>query len=168
MPKQFTADVLVSEARAGRFNPEAFAEPVVLDLSQTELAGIGAAACLKALVLRYQDGWPEGECLALRCGGQDCLSYLRQMDFFADDIRGWVSEEETRQCRHDETGRFVPLQKPRAEHESATVAKRVVTCFQGLEARIATTLKYAVSEVIDNALQHAGFSPGAVVGGRTA
>src|SRR2546425_839134 len=107
LPKQFTADVLVSEARAGRFNPEAFAQPVALDLSQTEFVGIGAAACLKALALRYQEGWPAGECLALRHGGQDCISYLRRMDFFADDIRWCVPEEESRQCRHDESGWFV-------------------------------------------------------------
>ena len=69
IPKQFTADVLLNEARAGRFNPEAFVESVALDLSQTEFVSIGAAACLKALALRYQDGWPEGECLALRHGG---------------------------------------------------------------------------------------------------
>ena len=164
IPKQFTADVLLSEARAGRFNPEVFVESVALDLSQTEFVSIGAAACLKALALHYQDGWPEGECLALRHGGQDCISYLRRMDVFADDIRWCVPEEEARQCRQDETGRFVPLQKPRTDHESATVAKRVIECFQGLEPRIGASLKYAVSEIIDNALQHSGFRDGAVVG----
>lgn len=164
LPKHFNFDDLVSEARAERLDPEAFVQSVALDMSQTQFVGIGAAACLKALALRYQNGWPEGECLAMRHGGQDCISYLRRMDFFADDIRWCVPEEESRQCRHDETGRFVPLQKPRAEHESATVARRVVECFQGLDARIAATLKYAVSEVIDNALQHAGFPEGAIVG----
>ena len=164
LPQHFNFDDLLDEAQAGRFDPEAFGQSVALDMSQTPFVGIGAAACLKALALRYQDGWPEGECLAMRHGGQDCISYLRRMDFFADDIRWCVPEEESRQCRHDETGRFVPLQQPRAEHESATVARRVVECFQGLDARIAATLKYAVSEVIDNALQHAGFPQGAVVG----
>lgn len=164
LPQYFNFDDLLNEARAGRFDPEAFVQSVALDMSQTQFVGIGAAACLKALALRYQDGWPEEECLAMRHGGQDCISYLRRMDFFADDIRWCVLDEESRQCRHDETGRFVPLQKPRAEHESATVARRVVECFQGLDARIAATLKYAVSEVIDNALQHAGFPHGAVVG----
>ena len=164
LPKQFTADVLLSEARAGRFNPEAFVESVALDLSQTEFVSIGAAACLKALALRYQEGWPVTECLALRHGGQDCINYLRRMNFFADDIRWCVPEEEARQCRQDETGRFVPLQKPHTDHESATVAKRVIECFQGLEPRIGASLKYAVSEIMDNALQHSGFRHGAIVG----
>src|SRR5881628_600086 len=112
LPLHFNFDDLVNEARAGRFNPEAFVQSVALDLSQTQFVGVGAAACLKALALRYQDGWPEGECLAMRHGGQDCISYLRRMDFFADDIRWCVPEEESRQCRQDEAGRFVPLQKP--------------------------------------------------------
>lgn len=164
LPQHFNFDDLLSEARAGRFNPEAFVQSVALDMSQTQFVGIGAAACLKALALRYQDGWPEGECLAMRHGGQDCISYLRRMDFFVDDIRWCVPEEEARQCRHDESGRFVPLQKPLTDHDSAIVAKRAVECFQGLDARIAASLKYAVSEIIDNALQHAGFRHGAVVG----
>jgi anti-sigma regulatory factor (Ser/Thr protein kinase) len=164
LPQHFNFDDLVNEARVGRFNPEAFVQSVALDLSQTQFVGIGAAACLKALALRYQDGWPEGECLAMRHGGQDCISYLRRMDFFVDDIRWCVPEEEARLCRHDETGGFVPLQKPLTDHDSAIVAKRAIECFQGLDARIAATLKYAVSEIIDNALQHAGFAHGAVVG----
>lgn len=164
LPQHFNFDDLLSEAQAGRFNPEAFVQSVALDMSQTQFVGIGAAACLKALALRYQDGWPEGECLAMRHGGQDCISYLRRMDFFVDDIRWCVPPEEVRQCRHDESGRFVPLQKPLTDHDSAIVAKRAVECFQGLDARIAASLKYAVSEIIDNALQHAGFRHGAVVG----
>ena len=69
LPQHFNFDDLVSEARAGRFNPEAFVQSVALDMSQTQFVGIGAAACLKALALRFQDGWPEGECLAMRHGG---------------------------------------------------------------------------------------------------
>ena len=58
LPQHFNFDDLVSEARAGRFNPEAFVQSVALDMSQTQFVGIGAAACLKALALRYQGGWP--------------------------------------------------------------------------------------------------------------
>ena len=167
LPQHFNFDDLVHEASARRFNPEIFAQSVELDMSQTQFVGIGAAACLKALALRYQDKWSEGECLFIRHGGQDCIDYLRRMGFFADDIRWCVPEEEDRRCKHDEMGRFVPLQKPRVESESATVARQVIECFQGLETRIAATLKYAVSEIIDNALQHAGFPHGAIVGAQT-
>lgn len=76
LPQHFNFDDLVNEARAGRFNPEAFVQSVALDMSQTQFVGIGAAVCLKALALRFQDGLPEGECLAMRHGGQDCISYL--------------------------------------------------------------------------------------------
>lgn len=62
LPKHFNLDDLVIEARVGRFNPEAFVQSVALDMSQTRFVAIGAAACLKALSLRYQDGWTEGEC----------------------------------------------------------------------------------------------------------
>ena len=80
LPQHFNFDDLLNEARAGRFDPEALVQSVALDMSQTQFVGIGVAACLKALALRYQDGWPEGECLAMRHGGQDCISQTTRLN----------------------------------------------------------------------------------------
>ena len=162
-PSSFRFANLIAMAHSGRFDPAWFREPMTLDLSALSFVGAGAMACIKALLADGQRAWPEEGCAAVQHAGQDAVQYLSRMDFFTDEIRWCVPPQAEGFVRHDAAGRFIPIRNLRDQRETAGTAREIVQCLDVANAASANTIKYALSEIIDNALQHSESPTGTYV-----
>jgi hypothetical protein len=161
-PIHFRFIDLIAMARSGRFDPAWFREPISLDLSALKFADAGAMACIKALLANGQRYWPQDTCTLVSHEAQDAVRYLTRMDFFTREIR-WCRELGFEVNRYDATGRFLPIRNMREQRETPEVAKRIVQCLEIKNHASANTIKYALSEIIDNALQHSESPAGTYV-----
>ena len=161
-PSKFRFIDLIALARRGEFDPAWFNEPVTLDLSAITFVGAGAMACLKALLANGQRQWDVDGCALAEHTGQDAIKYLSRMDFFTDEIR-WCHPPGMEVNRLDETGRFLPIRNLRNQRETAETAKQIVQCLEVANGSSANTIKYALSEIMDNALQHSASVTGTYV-----
>lgn len=161
-PSTFRFIDLVALARRGHFDPAWFNDPITLDLGAIKFAGAGAMACLKALLANGQQRWPEDGCALAEHTNQDSIKYLSRMDFFTGEIR-WCRPPGIEVIRHDETGRFLPIRNLRDQCETPEAAKQIVQCLEVASGASANTIKYALSEIMDNALQHAASATGTYV-----
>lgn len=162
LPSTFRFVELVGMARRGHFDPAWFREPVTLDFSKLKFAGAGAMVCIKALLADGQRSWAGDACALAEHGGQNAIKYLSRMDFFTEEIR-WCRSPGIDMNRLDETGRFVPIRNLRDQRETPEAAKQIVQCLEVASAASANTIKYALSEIIDNALQHSESATGTYV-----
>lgn len=161
-PPHFRFIDLVAYTRRGAFDPGWFDGPVELDFSRLQFAGPGAMACIKALLARAQRNTPEVRCAVLH-QMQDPVRYIARMDFFTDDLRWDMPGAQFDFVRREATGRFLPIRNLRFLHETDPTSLETVRCFEIPDRRITNTLQYALSELSDNALQHAGSPNGAFV-----
>lgn len=161
-PSRFRFIDLIALTRQGRFDPAWFNQPVTLDLSALKFVGGGAMTCLKALLASGQRQWLHGACAEVKHAGQDAIRYLARIDFFTDEIR-WCQTPGIEMTRQDEAGRFVPIRNLRHQRETPEAARQIVQCLDVTDRASANTIKYAVSEIIDNALQHSGSPTGTYV-----
>lgn len=119
-------------------------------------------ACIKALLARVQRNQPETRFPILH-QMQDPVRYIARMDFFTNDLRWEMPGEQFDFVRRESAGRFMPIHNLRALHETDRASVETVQCFKLADRRMANTLQYALSELSDNALQHAGCPTGAFV-----
>ncbi|HOW60101.1 MAG TPA: ATP-binding protein [Candidatus Omnitrophota bacterium] len=93
----------------------------------------------------------------------DVNRYVQRVNFFdsCPDLKP-LREEKFR--RHDPAGRFVPITEVHKMEETDSVAQRIVSViFSKSKVSGETQVKYALSELMDNALQHAESPIGCVV-----
>lgn len=160
-PPQFSFFQMLALARKGLFDPAAFRGQVELDFSNLTFAGPGAMACIKALLAREQRELPPELCFPVTHQCQDAIRYLIRMDFFRDDLRWCFPEREEQFIRHSSEGRFLPIRNLHHLNETDGVSREMAKCLATDDRQTAATLQYALSELIDNALQHSDSPTGA-------
>jgi hypothetical protein len=164
VPAHFAFLDLLAMARRGQFDPMAFQGQIELDFSQLAFAGPGAMACIKALLAREQRSLPADVCFPVQHQCQDSIRYLSRMDFFSEDIRWCLEPEQENFIRHPSIGRFLPIRNLHQLRETDDASREMVACIIAENDRhSAQTLQYALSELIDNALQHSEAPNGAFV-----
>lgn len=161
-PPQFRFIDLLAHAHRGGFDPSWFDGPIELDFTRLRFAGPGAMACIKALLARAQRRQPDIRCMVTH-ELQDPVRYIARMDFFTDDLRWDMPGAQFDFVRRESAGRFMPIRNLRFLRETDPASLETVRCFNVPDRRIANTLQYALSELSDNALQHAGSATGAFV-----
>jgi len=162
-PSKFTFLEMLALARRGQFDPMAFRGQIELDFSQLTFGGPGAMACIKALLAQEQRALPAEVCFPIQHQCQEAIRYLTRMDFFSADIRWCMSPEEDAFIRHSAAGRFLPIRNLHHLHETDVASREIVACLDCNDRPSAQTFQYAVSELIDNALQHSDAPNGALV-----
>jgi anti-sigma regulatory factor (Ser/Thr protein kinase) len=159
----FTFLNMLAMARRGRFDPARFQNRVELDFSDLKFAGPGAMACIKALLARQQLVLPPEDCFPVQHCCQDTIRYLSQMDFFTSDIRWRIPPEQEGFIGQSPAGRFLPIRNLHQLSETNAVSREMVRGLRMEDRKSALTIQYAISELIDNALQHSGSPSGAFV-----
>lgn len=166
-PKTFRFVEFVAMARRGHFDPDWFREPVELDFSTLTFAGVCAMSCIKALIRHYGREWPEESCASVDHQQQDCIRYLQRMDFFTAEIPWCFPLGHEAFVRHAPEGRFVPIKNLHHQAETPQASREIVDCLDLADEPSRLTGRYALSELIDNALQHSGSRTGAYVSAQT-
>jgi hypothetical protein len=162
-PSDFKFFDMLALARRGMFDPATFQDQVVLDFSDLKFAGPGAMACVKALLARQQLVLPPEVCFPVQHQCQDAIRYLSRMDFFTSDIRWCIPPEQEAFIRQSPAGRFLPIRNLHQLSETNAVSREMVRVLMMEDRRSAMTIQYAISELIDNALQHSDSPTGAYV-----
>ena len=162
-PRSFTFIEMLAMARRGRFDPMAFQGKIELDFSELAFAGPGAMACIKSLLANEQRTLPKDVCFPVQHNCQDAMRYLARMDFFSEDIRWCMGLEQENFIRHPSIGRFLPIRNLHQLSETNGASREMVGCVITNDTHSAQTLQYAVSELIDNALQHSDSPTGTFV-----
>src|ERR1700728_3995395 len=162
-PSDFKFFDMLALARRGMFDPATFQDQVVLDFSDLKFAGPGAMACVKALLARQQLVLPPDVCFPVQHQCQDAIRYLSRMDFFTSDIRWCIPPEQEAFIRQSPAGRFLPIRNLHRLSETHAVSREMVRVLIMEDRRSALTVQYAISELMDNALQHPETPAGAFV-----
>jgi hypothetical protein len=123
---------------------------VTVECRQLTFAGIGAMTCLKALIAwgRHQ----AAACQNIRHQNQDAIQWLSRMNFFSAEIDWCVPPPDKNFHKHDSRGRFLPIRNLQSEAQTSMAAREIVHCLDIVGQCTANTVKYAVSELLDNAL----------------
>jgi hypothetical protein len=162
-PKNFKFFDMLAMARRGTFNPASFQDQVGLDFSDLKFVGPGAMACIKALLARQQLVLPPEVGFPVQHQCQDVISYLSRMDFFTSDIRWRISPEQEEFIRQSPAGGFLPIRNLHQLSETNAVSREMVRVLMMEDRKSALTIQYAISELMDNALQHSASPTGAFV-----
>jgi hypothetical protein len=162
-PANFKFFDMLALARRGMFDPATFQEQVELDFSDLKFAGPAAMACIKALLARQQLSLPPEMCFPVQHKCQDAIRYLSRMDFFTDDIRWCIPPEQEAFIRLSPEGRFLPIRNLHQLSETNAVSREMASVLMMEDRKSAMTVQYAISELIDNALQHSDSPAGAYV-----
>lgn len=163
LPSQFKFVDLIALARRGKFDPGIFLEPLDLDLTNLEFAGICAMAGIKALVAWGQNRQSPGSCLNLQHQNQNAVQYLSRLDFFTPDVCWCQPPPHEIGQRGIADGRFLRIRCLRDQWETAETSSELLTCLQLRKSLAGETVRYGVSELIDNALQHSQSPTGTYV-----
>ena len=163
LPSQFKFVDLIALARRGKFDPQIFLEPLDLDLKNLEFAGVCAMAGIKALIAWGQHKQPPGCCLNLQHQNQSAVQYLSYLDFFTPEIYWCQTPPAEVGQRGTADGRFFRIRCLRDQWETAGVAGDLLNCFQLRKSPAGETIRYGVSELVDNALQHSECPTGTYV-----
>lgn len=100
---------------------------------------------------------------AIRSADTDVNRYVQRVNFFnsCPELVG-LREEAFR--RHDPSGRFVPITEIHKMDDTDAVSQKIIqVIFSQESVQGETTVKYALSELVDNALQHSSSLIGCVV-----
>lgn len=154
---------MLALARRREFDPAQFHGQIELDLSKLTFAGPDAMACIKALLAREQRGLLPEACFPVQHKCQDAIHYLSRMDFFGPDIRWCMPPEQEQFVRRASEGRFLPIRNLHSLSETNSASREIVGCLDTIDRASANTMQYAISELIDNALQHSSSPTGAFV-----
>ena len=154
---------MLALARRREFDPAQFRGQIELDFSDLTFAGPDAMSCIKALLARAQRDSPPEACFPMQHRCQDAIRYLSRMDFFSPDIRWCMPPEQEQFVRHASEGRFLPIRNLHLLSETDAASREIGACLEAEDRASTLTLQYAISELIDNALQHSSSPAGAFV-----
>ena len=154
---------MLAMAWRGRFDPASFQGQVELDFSDLKFAGPGAMACLKALLACQQLVLPPEVCFPVQHQCQDAIREVSRMDFFTTDIRWCIPPAQEKFIRQSPPGRFLPIRNLHQLSETNAASREMVRALMIEDRKSALTIQYAISELMDNALQHSGAATGAFV-----